>query len=75
MAGLTQKQAARKPGVGEKTISLFESGERIDSMKVAQLQRLLRAYDIRQERFFGAAFANEIMLSHGRGERSTRTPL
>ena len=41
LKGLSQKDAARLSGVGEKTISSFETGERVGSMKLAQLRRLL----------------------------------
>ena len=32
--GLSQKDVARRSGVGEKTLSSFETGERIDTMKI-----------------------------------------
>ena len=34
MRGLTQKDVARLSGVGQKTISSFETGERIGSLKL-----------------------------------------
>lgn len=54
MRGLSQKDVARLSGVGEKTISSFETGERIGSLKLAQLERLLSAYGLTEAEFFGA---------------------
>lgn len=42
--GLSQKDAARLSRVGEKTISSFETGQRIHAMKVAQLEALCSVY-------------------------------
>ena len=53
MAGLSQKEAALSSGVGEKTLSSFETGERITSMKLAQLLALLAVYDVTPAEFFG----------------------
>jgi transcriptional regulator with XRE-family HTH domain len=50
--GMSQRQVSRLTGLGVKTISSFETGERIGSMKVAQLERLLRAYQISELEFF-----------------------
>lgn len=52
LRGLSQKDAARLSGVGEKTLSSFETGERIDAMKISQLQALLAIYDVTEEDFF-----------------------
>jgi transcriptional regulator with XRE-family HTH domain len=52
MAGLSQKEAARRSGVGEKTISSFETGGRIDSLKITQLQSLLKVYGVTPDEFF-----------------------
>lgn len=49
LRGLSQKDAARLSGVGEKTLSSFETGQRIDTMKVSQLQALLTIYDVTEE--------------------------
>ncbi|HEX3109710.1 MAG TPA: helix-turn-helix transcriptional regulator [Thermoanaerobaculia bacterium] len=54
MRGLTQKDVARMSGVGEKTISSFETGERIGSLKLKQLERLLSAYGLTPADFFGS---------------------
>ena len=50
--GLSQRDAARLAGVGEKSISSFETGERLPSMKLAQLERLLHAYGVTMKEFF-----------------------
>ncbi len=50
--GLTQKDLARMSGVGEKTLSSFETGQRISTMKVAQLRSLLRAMGLTLDQFF-----------------------
>ncbi len=60
MRGLTQKDVARISGVGEKTISSFETGERIGSLKLAQLEHLLSAYGLTTAEFFGATIEKEI---------------
>ena len=44
LRGLSQKDVARLTGVGEKTISSFETSARIGSMKLSQLAKLLRVY-------------------------------
>ncbi|HJQ35751.1 MAG TPA: helix-turn-helix transcriptional regulator [Thermoanaerobaculia bacterium] len=60
MRGLTQKDVARLSGVGEKTISSFETGERIDSLKISQLERLLAVYGLTEQDFFGGTIEKEI---------------
>lgn len=60
LKGLSQKDAARLSGVGEKTISSFETGERVGSMKLAQLRRLLAIYDMTEAEFFGGGVEKQI---------------
>jgi len=60
LRGLSQKDVARLSGVGEKTISSFETGERIGSLKLAQLKRLLAVYSITELEFFGGSIEKEI---------------
>ena len=60
MRGLTQKDVARLSGVGEKTISSFETGDRIGSLKLAQLERLLAVYGLTEAEFFGGTVEREI---------------
>jgi transcriptional regulator with XRE-family HTH domain len=60
MRRLSQKDVARISGVGEKTISSFETGERIGSMKLEQLKRLLAAYGLSEAEFFGGAVEKAI---------------
>lgn len=60
MRGLTQKDVARISGVGAKTISSFETGERIESLKLAQLKRLLAVYGMTEVEFFGGTVEMQI---------------
>jgi transcriptional regulator with XRE-family HTH domain len=60
LRGLSQKDVARMSGVGEKTISSFETGQRIGSLKLAQLKRLLKVYGLTESEFFGAKVEKEI---------------
>jgi len=53
--GLSQAEAARKSGIGIKTLSSFETGDRIGSMKLVQLQQLLRTYGVTEAEFFSSA--------------------
>ena len=55
MRGLSQQDAARLSGVGKKTISSFETGTRIGSLKLAQLKSLLEAYGLTEAQFFGGS--------------------
>lgn len=55
LRGLSQKDVARLSGVGEKTISSFETGERIGSLKLSQLAKLLAIYGVTEEQFFSSA--------------------
>ena len=55
LRGLSQKDVARLSGVGEKTISSFETGERIGTMKLSQLAKLLAIYGVTEEQFFSRA--------------------
>ena len=60
MRNLSQKDVARLSGVGEKTISSFETGQRIGSLKLAQLKRLLKVYGMSESEFFGGMVEKEI---------------
>ena len=60
MRGLSQKDVARMSGVGEKTISSFETGQRIGSLKLAQLKKMLKVYGMKESEFFGATVEKEI---------------
>jgi transcriptional regulator with XRE-family HTH domain len=53
LSRLSQKEAGLSSGVGEKSLSSFETGERIDSMKLSQLLALLAVYDVTPAEFFG----------------------
>lgn len=60
LRGLSQKDVARLSGVGEKTISSFETGQRIGSLKLAQLKRLLGVYGLTEAEFFGCSLERQI---------------
>src|SRR6185503_17691556 len=60
MRGLSQKDVAKLSGVGEKTISSFETGQRIGSLKLAQLKRLLAVYGLTENEFFGGMIEKQI---------------
>src|SRR2546421_5015348 len=60
LKGLSQKYAARLSGVGEKTISSFETGERVGAMKLCQLKRLLAVYEMTEAEFFGGGVEKQI---------------
>lgn len=60
LRGLSQKDVARLSGVGEKTISSFETGERIGSLKLNQLKRLLSVYGLTEAEFFGGKVERQI---------------
>jgi transcriptional regulator with XRE-family HTH domain len=60
MRGLSQKDVARLSGVGEKTISSFETGQRIGSLKLEQLRNLLSVYGLTEAEFFGGTVEKQI---------------
>lgn len=60
LRGLSQKDVARLSGVGEKTISSFETGQRIGSLKLDQLNRLLAVYGLTEAEFFGSSVERQI---------------
>jgi transcriptional regulator with XRE-family HTH domain len=60
MRGLSQKDVAKLSGVGEKTISSFETGQRIGALKLAQLKRLLSVYGLTEAQFFGGTVEKQI---------------
>jgi transcriptional regulator with XRE-family HTH domain len=53
LRGLSQKEAALSSGLGEKTLSSFETGERVTAIKLAQLLALLSVYDVTPAELFG----------------------
>jgi transcriptional regulator with XRE-family HTH domain len=60
LRGLSQKDVARLSGVGEKTISSFETGQRIGSLKLSQLKNMLAVYGLTEAEFFGGTVEREI---------------
>lgn len=61
LRGLSQREVARRSGLGIKTISSFETGHRIESMKLCQLESILAVYGVSKGEFFGEELA--LMLS------------
>jgi transcriptional regulator with XRE-family HTH domain len=72
MSGLSQKEAALSSGIGEKTLSSFESGKRIISIKVGQLLALLAVYGVSAAEFFGGKVEANVF---GELERLNRSEL
>jgi transcriptional regulator with XRE-family HTH domain len=60
LRNLTQREVARRTGIGEKTLSSFETGDRIASITLVQLQKLLGVYGVSECDFFGSAVEHEI---------------
>ena len=60
MRGLSQKDVAKLSGDGEKTISSFETGQRIGALKLSQLKRLLSVYGLTEAQFFGGSVEKQI---------------
>ena len=60
LRGLSQKDVARLSGVGEKTISSFETGQRIGSLKLEQLKNMLGVYGLSEAEFFGGSVERQI---------------
>jgi transcriptional regulator with XRE-family HTH domain len=60
MRNLTQHEVARRTGIGVKTISSFETGDRIHSITVAQLTKLLDAYAVPIPQFFSSSFDRDV---------------
>jgi len=59
-AGLTQEEVARRSRVGVKTLSSFESGARIHSLKLAQLEHILAVYGISLAQFFSPSLVHDL---------------
>jgi transcriptional regulator with XRE-family HTH domain len=53
LSGLSQREVSLLSGLGEKTISSFETGYRIETMKLSQLRKLLAVYGVSEAEFFG----------------------
>ena len=60
LRGLKQRDVARLSGIGEKTISSFETCDRIGSLKLAQLERLLAVYGLTPREFFGRTLEKDL---------------
>jgi transcriptional regulator with XRE-family HTH domain len=59
-AGLSQREAAQKSGVGHGSISSFESGNRLQSLKIRHAEALCRAYGLTMREFFGGELDDAI---------------
>lgn len=66
LRGLSQKRAAIASGIGEKTLSSFETGERISSIKLGQLLAILAAYDTTLAEFVGCRVETAIFAEFER---------
>lgn len=62
LRGMTQREAAESSGVGEKTLSSFETGDRLTSMKLSQLLQLLNAYGMTPAEFFGDGVPRQLFV-------------
>lgn len=60
MRGLSQKDVSNLSGVGEKTISSFETGQRIGGLKLSQLRKLLAVYGLTEADFFGPSVEKQV---------------
>lgn len=58
--GLTQLEAARRAAIGMKTLSSYESGSRIEAMKLSHLLRLLHVYGVSPDHFFSVDLEFEL---------------
>jgi len=61
ISGLSQREIGESSGVGEKTLSSFETGDRIKSIKVVQLLAILGAYNVTPGEFFGDGVERRIL--------------
>ncbi len=52
-AGLTQREAGELSGLGSGYVSAFETGFRLDSLKVKHVEKLLAVYGVPLAQFFG----------------------
>jgi transcriptional regulator with XRE-family HTH domain len=68
-AGLTQKEAAERSGVHEKTISSYECGSRAGTIKMVHLIPLLEAYGIDFAEFFSAKTIDDAFMEQLGGKR------
>ncbi len=57
---LTQEEVAARSHIGVKTISSFESGSRIDSMKLSQLEAILNVYNVTLAQFFSRSIDHDL---------------
>lgn len=65
--GLQQKDVALLSGIGQKSISSFETGARVETMKIGQLRSLLRVYGVTESEFFGEDLEALLGFEDGQG--------
>jgi len=70
--GFSQEEVALSSGVHVKTLSSFESGARIDSMKVSQFLAILAVYHMTPAEFFGGGVEKAVFAE---SERLTATEM
>jgi len=73
--GLRQSDVARASGLGIKTISSFETGERIESMKISQLERILAVYGLTATEFFSGELDQRLRTWDTDDEERARTQI
>jgi transcriptional regulator with XRE-family HTH domain len=60
LRGLSQDEVAKRSGLGVKTISSFESGARIESVKLSQLEAILVTYKLTLAQFFSRSMEHDL---------------
>jgi DNA-binding XRE family transcriptional regulator len=60
--GLTQEMVAIRSGIGEKTISSFETGSRIGSIKLWQLKQIAEVFGLNEARLLN--WSVDHLVSH-----------
>lgn len=66
LRGMRQEEVAESSGVGVKSLSSFETGVRITSIKVSQLLAILSAYDTTAAEFFGGVVERQVLAEFER---------
>lgn len=71
--GYTQREVAQLSKVGEKTLSSFETGQRIGCLKLAHLHRILTVYGLTEKEFFADEFEDVLFAAGGSQDRRSVT--
>jgi transcriptional regulator with XRE-family HTH domain len=64
-SGLSQAKAGALAGIHPRSISSWETGSRIDSMGIPDLQQLLAVYGMTLQEFFSSAFERRVLDFYG----------